>query len=355
MKIKKKKMDEVPNVKVTIKNLHEEIPKEFVPTGNVLLNLACSDRTKGGYGIGKMTNLIGDSSSGKTILALTMLADASRDPKFKDYDLIFDDVETALEIDIPKLCGSKLNDRLIIRSSNTIEDFYGHIMNRLESKTPFIMVLDSFDALTSREEQNRALEYAKQERDHEFKNMGSFKTEKQRMASEMFRVVTNGIRQNNSFLLIISQTRDNLGFGAMFSPKTRSGGKALKFYATHEIWLSVGKSHKKHDRTIGSDCMVKITKNKITGKRREVFFPIYYDYGVDSIESCINFLIAEKEWKKSGNKIVAEGFIEEAMTQDKLIQHIENNNLENKLFKLTGRIWHEIEDKIKLNRKPKYE
>jgi RecA/RadA recombinase len=361
--LKKRKLIKDKTPKVIIKNLHENIAKNSIATGNTLLNLALSDTIDGGYGAGKMVNLIGDSSSGKTILALTMLAEANRNPKFKDYDLIFDDVESALEIDIDSLFGESLAERIIYKKSNTIEDYYGAIYNQIISGIPFIWVLDSFDALTSRDEQRRAAEFGKQESKREGdedvldeveKNKGSWKTEKPKMASEIFRVITGEIKKTDSFVMIISQTRDNLGFGAMFAPKTRSGGKALKFYASWEIWLATGKSHKKMNRSIGADCMVKVTKNKMTGKRREVYFPIYYDYGVDSIESCINFLIDEGHWKKVKGKIASE-FSESALGIEELVKLIETDKLENKLNKIVGDVWNNIEEKIKLNRKPKYE
>ena len=357
---KRKSIQIIP--KVTIKNLHDDPTKNTISTGNTLLNLALSDTIDSGYNAGKMVNLIGDSSSGKTILALTMLAEANNNPKFKGYDLIFDDVESALEIDIESLFGESLANRIIFKKSNTIEDYYGAIYNQIVSGVSFIWVLDSFDALTSRDEQRRAAEFGKQESkrdgdedvlDDVEKAKGSWKTEKPKMASEIFRVITGEIKKTDSFVMIISQTRDNLGFGAMFSPKTRSGGKALKFYATHEIWLATGKSHKKMNRSIGADCMVKVSKNKLTGKRRDVYFPIYYDYGVDSIESCINFLIDEGYWKKIKGKISCE-FSEQSLSIEELIKLIETTKLESKLNKIVGEIWNNIEEKIKLNREPKY-
>jgi len=357
---------------VTVSNLKEAPPKFLIPTGNVLLNCALSDNPNGGYGAGKMVNLIGDSSSGKTVLALTMLAEACRDPRFDEYDFIFDDVETALEIDVEAMFGKTLAKRIKFISSDTIEDFYGAIYNQIQTLRPFIWIIDSFDALTSRDEKKRAAEFGKQEAkrkkneddDNEQKDektKGSWKTEKPKMASEIFRVITGEMKKSDSTLMVISQTRDNLGFGAQFTPKTRSGGKALKFYATHEIWLATGESHKLLKRPIGADCMVKVTKNKLTGKRRSVYFPIYYDYGVDSIESCINFLLDEKHWiQKDKTKTEKAGIDAHdmkipRMKISEMVKYIEDNNLEHKLNDIVGKVWADIEEKIKLNRKPKYE
>lgn len=342
--------------KVKMKNVEEPPPKFLIPTGNPLLNLACSgNQIDTGYGAGKMTNLIGDSSSGKTVLALTMMAEVANNPKFDGYELIFDDVESALEINIARMFGTKLQMRMKIIRSNTIEDFYGEVVTRNDSGKPFIYVLDSFDALTSREEIKRAKQYSKNKDKDDEKQTGSYKMEKPKMASEMLRVCTNGLYEAGSFLLIISQTRDNIGFGAMFNPRTRSGGKALKFYATHEIWLAGGMSHKRAGLSIGTDCMVKVTKNKLTGKRREVYFPIYDDYGVDTVESCINFLIDHKVWTKAPKTGMIKSGLTEDMTMNKLIRHVENNGLEKKLFGMVGSLWLEIEEKAKLDRKPRFE
>jgi recombination protein RecA len=347
MKLKKRKTS---SDQITIENLKDETPAFLIPSGSTMLNLACSDSIKGAYGAGKIANLIGDSSSGKTILAWSMLAEVCNDPSFKDYKLIYDDVEAALEINVKKMFGTKTSERVEKISSDTVEDFYGTVVSLTNDPTPFIYVLDSLDALTCVEEQKRAEEYAKEKSN----KGGSFKTEKPRMIAEIMRVIVRKIKKSNSFVLIISQTRDNIGFSSMFVPKTRSGGKALKFYCTHEIWLAVGKKYKELEREIGADVQVKVTKNKLTGKKRSILFPLYYDYGVDSIGSCINFLLEEKHWKKSGSNIDATEF-NLVSSYKKIIDHIENNSLEKELDSIVNKVWNEIEEKIKLNRKSRYE
>ena len=346
MKLKKRKPS---SDQITIENLKDEEPAFLIPSGSTLLNLACSDSIKGAYGAGKIANLIGDSSSGKTILAWSMLAEVCNDPTFKDYKIIYDDVEAALEINVKKMFGTKTSERVEKISSDTVEDFYGTVVSLTNDPTPFIYVLDSLDALTCVEEQKRAEEYAKEKSN----KGGSFKTEKPRMIAEIMRVIVRKIKKSNSFVLIISQTRDNIGYGSLFAPKTRSGGKALKFYCTHEIWLAVGKKHKKMEREIGSDVFAKISKNKLTGKKRNIEFPLYYDYGVDSIASCIQFLVEEKHWKKDKSGINATEF-DVSLSEEKLIDHIEKNKLTSKLDKITEKVWNDIEEKIKLDREPKY-
>ena len=363
---------------IRVKNLIEEPPKLYVSSGNVLLNCALSGKADGGWGAGKMVNIIGDSSAGKTVVALTAFAEICRDPRFDHYDLIFDDVEESLEFDIERMFNKKMAKRIKYRSSETIEDYYGGMVSQINTGNPFAWILDSFDALTSREEQKRAAEFAKQEEkrlkglcepelpveDKESKKgkkeKGSYKTEKPKTASEIFRVTTSGIKKTESFSFVISQTRDNIGFGAMFAPRTRSGGRALKFYATHELWLSVGEKHEKAGLTIGSDCMVKVSKNKLTGKKRSVYFPIYEEYGVDSIESGITYLLDQKHWEmKPRTKTEKAGintpdFGIPRMKIDEMVHYIEDNNLEPELNSIIQAVWDETEEKAKLNRKPKY-
>ena len=320
------------------------------PSGSKMLNLACSDFVHGAFATGKVVNLIGDSSSGKTLLALSSLAEMSHNPDFNEYRLIFDDAEEALEFDIEKLFEKETKDRIeLIRPSNTIEQFYGNVLKAVSMGDPFVYILDSFDALTAEAEIKRSLEYEKEKED----KSGSYKTEKSRMMSEMLRVIKGKIRQTNSLLLIISQTRDNIGFGAMFQPKVRSGGKALKFYSSHEIWLAVGKKETKRDVEVGNLVYAKLTKNKLTGKRREVTFPIFYEYGADDITSCIDFLVAQQAWKKVKGGIDSDGFFD-ICSRNKLITQIEKEGLQRELFKRTQEEWDLMEKSLSLNRTKKW-
>jgi hypothetical protein len=173
------------------------------------------------------------------------------------------------------------------------------------------------------------------------------------MSSEILRVIKGGMKETNSLLFIISQTRDNIGFGAMFTPKVRTGGRALKFYCSHEIWLAVGKKHKKKGLEVGADVMSKVSKNKLTGKKREIQFPIYYDYGVDDLVSCVDFLIEQKVWTKSGSKITTNDLFPES-TIAKLISTIEDEDREQEVLDLASETWLDREDAVKLRRKKKF-
>lgn len=345
----------------------------LIPTSSTLLNCACSDCPTGGYGIGKLVNLIGDSSSGKTLLGLSCFAEMAMFKRFDEYAFIYDDVEAALEFNLDYLFGGEVSDRIDMSvTSDTIQDFYGNITRTIKEGRPFVYILDSLDALTSIEEMKRASAYTKKapveydEDGTKKKAKGSYKMEKAKLVSEILRVSARDIKRTEALIIIISQTRDNIGFG--FTDKTRSGGRALKFYSTHEIWLSVLKTLLKRKRAVGVNTGAKVSKNKLTGKVRNVEFPIFYDYGVDDIAANVDFLVAEGIWKKKTAKKnskalrqgESEGRIIQAThfniegTKDKLVRRIENDSIELDLQSLVGEVWNNIEEEIRLKRKPKY-
>lgn len=349
-------------------------PDEFVSSGSTLLNLALTDHPNCGWQKGKMANIIGDSSSGKTFLTLTSFAEATQDDNFDDFRLIMDDAEHANEFNLEHLFGSSVAERIEPPSfskdgsdcpSELIEDFHANIRNALKQKKPFLYILDSMDALDSEADQKKieelhtAREKAKNADDDSKPSKspaGSYGMAKAKKNSEILRDITGKLEKSDSILLIISQTRDNID-PMSFSTKTRSGGKALKFYATHELWTANGGAIKSKDRIIGVVCKVKVSKNKITGKVREIEFPIYYSYGIDCLSSCIDFLVKEKYWDKSdgGQKINPKGDLGlEPATKNKLINQIEELGLKKELDQLVWECWKEIEDSLKLQRKPKY-
>jgi len=337
--------------------------RNLLSSGSTLLNLACSDNAFGAFLKGKYYLFVGASTAGKTFLSMTCFAEASINKQFKDYRLIYDNVEDGMEMDVEGLFGSGVAKRLEPPSmkdgepehSFTIEEFYYNLDDALKKGKPFIYVLDSMDGLSS-EQEGEKFEQHKKAYEEEKKAPGSYGDGKAKKNSEMLRKTLKGIRDSGSILIIVSQTRDNLKPG--FQPKTRSGGHALRFYATVEIWASIAETLKKtvkgKDRQIGVRTKLKIEKNRITGKKREIEIEIYPDYGMDDIGSCIDYLIDEKWWGKEKQSIVAEE-IKFTGTRPKLIQHIEEKGLENEVRSIVGKCWKSIDDACSLNRKKKYD
>lgn len=331
----------------------------LLPTGSTLLNLAFSDQYDGGIQPGTMINTVGDSSAGKTFLAWTMFAEVARHPKFKHYRLIYDESEAAFFMDIFRLFGLKEGRVETDIRSETIQDLYKNVKQVIADGDPFIYANDSFDGLSSEEEQKRVAKMSvkkkpdAEEEDSTKSEKGSYKMEKAKWASELFRNIINELEQTESVLNIISQTRDNIGFG-FGEKKTRSGGNALRFYSTHEVWLSVIGHVKARDREIGANIRFKVKKNKLTGKRREEDFTIYFDYGVDDIASCIDFLVNEKVWSDNRGKLSTENKVFPDASYKNMLTFIEENKLEIELQKLVSQTWAEIEEALKLERKPRY-
>lgn len=330
-----------------------------VPSPSTLLNCACSGYFDFAFLVGSIVNIIGDSWSGKTFLALSIFAELNLLPEFDHYNFIYDDAEYANQFNMEYLFGPETSKRIGPPAwdkdfpiySDTIEDFHCHIRDHLDEKKPFIYILDSFDALDADQDREK-IEEMREARRRGTKPKGSYGIIKARIASSLLRNIDDKLSKTDSLLVVISQTRDNLD-PLSFKKSTRSGGRALKFYCSHEIWLAGGMKHKSKERIVGSNVLAKVEKAKLTGKIREAKFAIFNDLGVDDVRSCIEFLVHFGMWKKTKQTINAEHFnIKGSLAS--IIKAIEKRNLEPKLRKLTGRLWNQLEEEIKLKRKMKY-
>ena len=347
----------------------QTIPREdYLSTGSTLLNLACSGLPNGGMAKGRYFWIVGDSSSGKTFLTLTALAEASINPNFDVYDLIFDDVEGGALMDIEKYFG-KLKGRIqppavendLPLYSRFIEDFYFRLDDRLQAvkqgkKPPFIWLLDSMDALSSKYARSKFEEKKKADRKGT-KAAGDYGDGKAKLNSTHIREIVADIRDTKCILIVLSQTRDNIG-ASMFEPqKTSAGGHALKFYATWQLWSSVGKRLKKtvngKDRQTGIIARIAIKKNRMTGKEWTVEIPIYHSRGIDDTGACIDFLVEEKHWKGDEKRIIAPEVDFEG-SRGKLIKHIEDGDFERTLKAVVTEVWREVEAACQVTRKSRY-
>lgn len=359
-------MSETDNIKAALTKKKKERglrSRDLLHTGSTLLNLACTDKPEGGFTKGRYFFIVGDSSSGKTFLGLTCLAEAAKNPHFNQYRFVYDNAEDGALMDIERFFGKEVTARLeppameggLPVFSSTIEEFYYHVDDALESDRPCIYILDSMDALSSEDEGSK-FQVQKTAHRKGKEAAGSYGDGKAKKNAAGLRQLLPRLRETGSILIVLNQTRDNLGFG--FEKKTRSGGHALRFYATLEIWLSVveklTKTVKGKKRQLGIISRVKIKKNRVTGKERSVQVCIYHSYGIDDIGSCIDYLIEEKHWKSQGGTIKAPEF-DFSGTREQLVKLIEDENSEVDLRRIAGRVWNEIEDACGLSRKRRYE
>lgn len=361
------------NVEEAIKSrrTRRETPSDadnLLSTGSTLLNLNLSGDWRGGLVKGKYFFFVGDTSSGKTFFTCTCFAEAAINPAFEDYRFIHDNVEIGALMNFEKFFGKEAATRIEPPAKNadgspkystTDDEFYFNVDDAFNVGKPFIYVLDSMDALTSRAEIKKFRETKIANRANK-EATGDFGDGKAKRNSRGLRTLLHRLEDTGSILIIINQTRDNLDAGLFGPKKTRSGGRALSFYATAEMWTSVVgkivKAVRGKERKLGITSKIEIKKNRITGRDRTCTIPIKYAYGIDDIDSCIEYLMLEGHWKKAGTKINTNGELEcdYPLLKSKLIAHIEENGLENELRLLVVKVWDEIEQACIEPRKSRY-
>lgn len=347
---------------------------KYLHSGSTQINLACTGRTNAAYKTGRFYYYVGDTSSGKTFLTLTCLAEAAINPEFDDYQLIHDDVENGAGFDFVKFFGQRMKDRVQPPAgtpeeptySKTVEDFYDYLNTALD-RGPCIYILDSMDGLKPRAE---IAKYEKQKKVRERQRTGdtikdeagSYGVEKARLNSQHLGLVMSKLRETNSLLFIISQTRVNLMSMGYGDKKTRSGGDALTFYCSLSLWSSVKEHIKKETNINGVKKMreqgiiskVRVKKNRETGKDRAVEVPIYHSFGIDDTGSCIDYLLGEGWWKKSKGVINAKE-LGQQMKKDELIAHVQEKPARERLLRKTVKTcWNTIEKAVTITRKSRY-
>jgi hypothetical protein len=340
-------------------------------SGSTLVNLACSGNPNWAMISGGYYWMVGDSSSGKTVFTMGFLAEASINPAFKDYDLIFDNGEDGALMPVEKFYGARLVKRLqppAVKDgepvySRTVEDFHFNIDDRIEkskkSGKPFIYLLDSMDSLEIDEEEVKfqALKRAvkKGKRGEVAGEYGG--VPKAKMNSQRIRSIRRGLRATNSILIILSQTRDKIGATKFQKQKTHAGGHALKFYAHWQLWSNVKGDVTKYvngkERQIGIYANVSIEKNRISGKEWKVTVPFLWSHGLDDMGACIDYLLDEKRWSADNGVITAEDFKFKGKREE-LIEKIENDNAEKELRCIVVETWKTIEHGCHVKRKNKY-
>ena len=342
-------------------------PADLLGTGSTLLNLACSGNRRGGFAKGFYYFFVGDSSSGKTFLSLTCLAEAAANKHFGDYRFIYDAPEGGALMNIAQFFGRKVAARLEPANtrggtpiaSETIEDFYFNADDALDDGRPFIYILDSMDALTSRYEQKKLQERKAAARNPKKKAAGDYGDGKAKANASGLRQIVRALPATGSILLILNQTRDNIG-GGLFDPKkTRSGGHALTFYATNEMWSSVARQLKRtvreKKRQVGMVARVRVKKNRTNGRDRTVEVPIYYTTGIDDIGGCVDYMVAEGEWARAKDGTITADGLDLVGKRESLVHQIEEAGRENDLRTAVAALWDEIEEAAAIRRKPRYE
>lgn len=346
----------------------------FLNTGDSLFNLACSDRLDGGYPLGRMISLRGLSHAGKSLLSLTALSEAVRDPFFDDYLIILNDTEAAYQFDTEKMFGKRLAKRIRIVNQKSAEVIYVTLMQMINDGVKFIYIIDSFDSVTTAQDGDsfaaikKAVESDKLADAH--KTFGMFKA---KFSNDIFRNVSHGLEKTESLLINVSQTKEDIGKYGHGDKRRVSGGKGLDYYSSVTAWCKQIKAETvevEGDKYIvWTKTEVDITKNRVTGKRRKATLVLDYEFGVDHIRGGIHYLMDHGEIKTQGvAKVWGDLEIPQkrdpddkrkilANSEEHLIEMIENDpELEKKLAADIAKVWERIEATLKkTSRRSKYE
>ncbi len=251
---------------------------EVIPTGSLGLDVALGI---GGLPRGRVVEIYGPESSGKTTIALQAVAEAQR----AGGTAAFVDAEHALDPGYAEKLGVQVDD-LLVSQPDTGEQALEITDMLVRSGAVDIVVVDSVAALTPKAEIEG--------------EMGDSHVGLQaRLMSQALRKLTANIKRSNCLVLFINQIR--MKIGVMFgNPETTTGGNALKFYASVRLDIRRIGSIKKGDEVIGNETRVKVVKNKMAPPFRQATFEILYGEGISRLGEIIDLGVEHGLIGKSG-------------------------------------------------------
>lgn len=251
---------------------------ETISTGSLGLDVALG---AGGLPLGRIVEIYGPESSGKTTLTLEVIAEAQRNGKV----CAFIDAEHALDPIYAEKLGVDVNE-LLVSQPDTGEQALEICDMLTRSGAVDVIVVDSVAALTPK---------AEIEGDIGDSHMGLAA----RMMSQAMRKLTGNLKQSNTMLIFINQIR--MKIGVMFgSPETTTGGNALKFYASVRLDIRRIGAVKAGDEIVGNETRVKVVKNKIAPPFKQAEFQIMYGEGINSHGELIDLGVTHKMVEKAG-------------------------------------------------------
>ena len=259
---------------------------ETLSTGSLAVDLALG---VGGLPKGRIIEIYGPESSGKTTFCLSVIAEAQK----KGGLAAFIDVEHALDPKYARVVGVNLDD-LLVSQPDSGEDALNIMETLIRSNSIDVIVIDSVAALITKAELDGQMGDM---------TMGS----QARLMSQAMRRLTAVVSKTNCVCIFTNQIREKIG--VMFgSPETTSGGRALKFFSSVRIDIRRKDQIKTPDgKVIGNRTKIKIVKNKVAPPFTEVEFDIMYDEGISKMGSLIDLGIEHKILEKKGAWIAYEG------------------------------------------------
>ena len=260
----------------------KKVDIEAIPTGSVSLDLALGI---GGVPRGRIVEIYGPESSGKTTLTLHIVANAQK----AGGSAAFVDAEHALDPEYAKRIGVNV-DELLISQPDTGEQALDIVETLVRSNAVDIIVVDSVAALVPKAEIEG--------------EMGDQHVGRQaRLMSQALRKLTAIISRSNTIVVFINQIR--MKIGVMFgNPETTTGGQALKFYSSVRIEVRRAAQIKKGEEIVGNRVNVKIVKNKVAPPFRKAEFDIMYNEGISREGDLLDTGLLYEVIKKSGNSFL---------------------------------------------------
>ena len=263
--------------------------KDFVSTGSSMLDLAISNRTNGGIAVGRITEINGLESSGKSLLASHILAETQKQGGIAVYI----DTETSVSVDFLGAIGVDVSELLYIHLE-CVEDIFESIediivkVRESDSDRLVTILVDSLAGATT-----------KVELEADFDKDG-WATAKAIIISKALRKITQLIGRQKVALVFTNQLRQKLG--VMFGdPWTTSGGKALPFHASTRIRLkNLGQIKDTKKNTIGMKCRAQIIKNRLGPPLRHADYDMYFDSGIDNYGGWLGVMKEHKLLKQAG-------------------------------------------------------
>jgi recombination protein RecA len=254
------------------------LPVSTIPTGSLELDYALG---VGGIPRGRVVEIFGPESSGKTTLALHIIAEAQK----RGGAAAFVDAEHALDANYAKMLGVNI-DELLISQPDTGEQALEITEVLVRSGAVDVVVIDSVAALVPRAEIDG--------------EMGdSLPGLQARLMSQALRKLTAAISTSRTCVVFINQMREKIGI--MFgNPETTTGGRALKFYASVRLDIRRISAIKDGEEVVGSRVKVKVVKNKVAPPFREAEFDIVYGEGISRLGSLLDLGVTHKVVDKSG-------------------------------------------------------
>jgi recombination protein RecA len=305
--------------------------RNFLSTGCTLLDLAIANRLPGGFPAGRISQIYGDESTAKSVLAAEVIGSAQRQGglgSMNDTEGTFDEQRAAELHDVKQYSPSLWQ---LTQNTKSIEELFDDYFKKLIDKVkdlekPSCSVVDTLSALPSKKELEGDLDAA------------SYGTSRALKLSSGFRKYINDFNSVNLGVIFIDQVRDNVGvtFG---DTKTTSGGRAVKFYSSVRVALSHEERLKNSkEKVVGVKLGFFVKKNKIAPPFREGSFRVLFDYGIDDVASSIEWLHAndpaskKEKWEIPVLKLVSNGL-------NGMCKKVEEQNLEKELVQEVQRVW----------------